>query len=70
MATRAGYALSVPLTAAGTYTVQSPCRDCPEDNKTQAHYPDEDGNLNRLCAGCAKAAGYVARSAISVQGQP
>lgn len=30
------------------------CRDCPEDAKKQAHYPDEHGNQNKLCAPCAK----------------
>ena len=42
---------------AGTYTVRSPCRDCPDDAKLQAHYPDETGRGNRLCATHAREAG-------------
>ena len=43
--------------AAGTYEVQHPCRDCPDDAKIQAGYKDEDGNPARLCADHAVAAG-------------
>jgi hypothetical protein len=36
---------------------QQPCRDCPEDDKKKANYPNEDGKINKLCADCAKKAG-------------
>ena len=41
--------------AVGTDQVLNPCRDCPVGNKIEARYPDQDGNLNRLCAEHAKA---------------
>ena len=43
--------------AAGTYSVDHPCRDCPEDAKVEAHYKDENGNAHQLCATHARAAG-------------
>ena len=39
-------------------TVPLACRrDCPDDAKLDASYPDEDGRPRRLCAAHAKAAG-------------
>ena len=46
--------------AAGTYAVQKPCRDCPDDAKLQAAYNDEDDQPNRLCATHARAVGTYA----------
>jgi hypothetical protein len=43
--------------AAGSYEVRHPCRDCPEDAKKEAAYPDEQGVNKRLCAEHARAAG-------------
>ena len=48
---------------AGSYAVQQPCRDCPDDEKLKAHYPDEEGKPNRLCSTHAKEAGsHVVRN--------
>ena len=45
---------------AGTYVVQNPCRDCPNDNKLDAAYKDEDGRCKKLCSAHAREAGtYV-----------
>ena len=55
---------------AGSYTVHSPYRDCSDDEKTAAVYPDEDGNPSRLCAECATDSGWDVHSAESVQGLP
>ena len=43
--------------AAGTYSVDNPCRDCPEDAKLDAMYEDEDGKAKQLCTTHARAAG-------------
>ena len=40
-----------------SYVVLSPCRDCPEENKLCANYPDENGNPNHLSSTHAKEAG-------------
>ena len=37
--------------------MQHPCRDCPVGKKIYANYPDENGNLNRLCSTHAREVG-------------
>ncbi len=46
----------------GSHKVLNPCRDCPDDEKLEAHYPDEEGKSNRLCSECAIKAGTHIRS--------
>ena len=46
----------------GTYSTRSPCRDCANNAKLQAHYPDEHGNPRQLCATHAEAAGTKPRA--------
>ena len=41
----------------GVTRCKDPCRDCPEDEKTHACYPDEEGKNNVLCAEHAHIAG-------------
>ena len=36
--------------AVGTYMVNDPCRDCPEDAKLKANYTDESGKTDQLCS--------------------
>jgi hypothetical protein len=46
--------------AAGSHHVVFPCRDCPDDAKKYANYPDERGK-NRLCSTHAYKAGTLAK---------
>ena len=40
--------------------MRNPCRDCPDDDKLQAAYKDEDGRCDKLCATHARERGtYV-----------
>ena len=38
------------INATDSHRVLNPCRDCPAEAKKPSHYPEEEGNTDRLCA--------------------
>ena len=58
--------MSFARSTAGSHQAVNPCRDCPEDDKKEARFADEQGKVHVLCAQHAVEAGTLsARHPIS-----